>query len=579
MELEYMNEHEGSQSSAGSGADSELTPEPTSALALLEGYPGSALKVSRSGDILAGNQRAAGVAALIRNGDLPEVMDLISEAAGSAAIAAGTVSVPTDRGDILLEITILPESDSDAMLLLARDLTMERNLRSALVESRQRYKDLVEVSSDFYWETDPQGAFVFVSPRGGIGYTTDELIERNGADFVVDPEAFSPLPFLSQRPLEDVEMWFRPKNGETACMLVSCVPLYREEHGEREWSGTRGVCRDVTDERRSEAALSRARHREQLLGYIVSSVRDELDPQQMLAAAATTTARALGVAGCRIYRQTEPNMVLVAAEYGNTEDLEDLEISVPHLQSGNEVVPMDIGPWRVLAVATQYRQTVNGAITIWKSAKGDDWDDDHLILIGDIANQLGIANEQVTNHERIVALSRTDSMTGLLNRRAFFEEELPRRVSRLERARQSAALFYVDMDNFKRVNDVHGHQKGDDAIMYLRDMLLEFSRPGDVIARLGGDEFAMWLDGISAEVAEVRAGALIEKSLPMRAMSGDDDNPLGISVGIAVFEPDSGESLDDLLARADGAMYAIKNAGKGGFHMALPAAEAGEVSA
>ena len=542
--------------------------------AVLEGYPGSALKVSATGDVLAANARAAGIVSLMNNGELPEVIDLVKQSVADATMLAGTVSVPTDRGDILLEITAIPGADGAEVVVLARDLTMERNLRSALVESRQRYKDLVEVSSDFYWETDREGRFVFVSPRGGLGYTTDELIDCLGSEFVVDPEAFSPLPFLSERPMEDVEMWFRTKDGETSCMLVSCVPLFREDDDDtREWSGTRGVCRDVTEERSSEAALSRARHREQLLGYIVASVRDELDPQNMLTAAATATARALGIAGCRIYRQTEPDMVLVAAEYGNTEGLDDLDTAVHDLKVGNEVVPIDIGPWRVLAVATQYRQTVNGAITIWKSAKDKDWEDDHLILIADIANQLGIANEQVTNHERIVALSRTDSMTGLLNRRAFFEEELPRRVARLERSRQSAALFYVDMDNFKRVNDAHGHQVGDDAIMFLRDMLMDFSRPGDVIARLGGDEFAMWLDGISADVTESRANDLIEKSRAMDQFSGDADHPLGISVGIALFAPDTGESLDDLVARADSAMYAIKNAGKGGYYMAPPAGE------
>ncbi|MBT5512679.1 MAG: sensor domain-containing diguanylate cyclase [Rhodospirillaceae bacterium] len=539
----------------------------------LDSYPGAALSMSATGDVLVANARAEGVVLLLASGSLLEVAELVKEAANSSTIAAGTVSVPTDNGDILLEVTVLPEDGADSLIVLARDLTMERNLRSALVESRQRYKDLVEVSSDFYWETDPQGKFVFVSPRGGLGHASEDLIDRDGSEFVVDPEAFSPLPFVSERPLEDVEMWFMGKDEETACMLVSCVPLFREDENGREWSGTRGVCRDVTEERRSEAALSRARHREQLLGYIVSSVRDELDPQNMLTAAATTTARALGVAGCRIYRQTEPDKVLIAAEYGNTEELEELDESIRDLGLQSEVKPVEIGPWSTLAVATHYRQEMNGAITIWRSAKGDPWEDDHLILIADIADQLGIANEQVTNHERIVALSRTDSMTGLLNRRAFFEEELPRRASRLERSRESAALFYVDMDNFKLVNDTHGHQTGDDAIMFLRDMLIDFSRPGDVIARLGGDEFAMWLDGISSEVAEVRATSLIKQSQPMLQFSGDDDHPLGISVGIAVYEPDTHESIDDLLARADAAMYAIKNAGKGGFHMAPPAVE------
>ena len=161
-------------------------------------------------------------------------------------------------------------------------------------------------------------------------------------------------------------------------------------------------------------------------------------------------------------------------------------------------------------------------------------------------------------------------MTGLLNRRAFCEEDLPRRVARLERNRNTAALFFVDMDNFKRVNDVHGHQAGDDALLYLRDLLMEMSRPGDVIARLGGDEFAMWLDGISREVSEKRAARLIKASQALRKFSGDDDHPLGISVGVAIYDPEDNESLDSLMIRADAAMYEVKNAGKGGYHMAGP---------
>jgi len=85
---------------------------------------------------------------------------------------------------------------------------------------------------------------------------------------------------------------------------------------------------------------------------------------------------------------------------------------------------------------------------------------------------------------------------------------------------------------------------------------------------LGGDEFAMWLDGISPAVTENRANRLIEASLAMREFSGDDDHPLGISVGVAMYDPDSEETLDDIIARADAAMYEVKNSGKGGFHMA-----------
>ncbi|MFB0952169.1 MAG: GGDEF domain-containing protein [Rhodospirillales bacterium] len=326
----------------------------------------------------------------------------------------------------------------------------------------------------------------------------------------------------------------------------------------------------MTEERESEAALECARHREQLLNYIVEQICDEIEPNDMLVAAATATARALGAAGSRIYREDlAADSFAIAAEYGNVEGLEALHESISKLRAG-EVMDIQIDNWSGIMATTQCRNEVNGALAMWKPAQEVPWDDDHRMMLTDVANQLGIANEQIANHERIVKLSRTDGMTGLLNCWAFYEEELPRRISRLERSAQTAAMYYVDMDNFKRVNDVHGHQAGDEAILYLRDMMINFSRPGDLVARLGGDEFAMWLDGIDEHTSVKRVQQLLAMSKEMISMSGDDDHPLGISVGVAFFNPSSGESLDNLLARADAAMYSVKKRSKGNFELAPP---------
>ena len=556
-----------SEESGKKSSTSEGGPEQ-----LIAGYPGAALLVGADGSVVFSNSKAAGLEALIHHEAVPEIKGLIDEARSGGGVAAGSVSLNSAKGEIVLEITVVPSpAGKGEMMVMARDMTMERNLRTALVESRQRYKDLVEVSSDFSWETSPDGNFVFVSPKGALGYKAEELINKNAENFVISPEEYSPLPFVSERPLENVEIWMRHKDGSTACVILSCVPLSTGENGGEQWKGTRGVCRDVTEERENESALARARRREQHLNYIVSTIREELEPHNMLNAAAAATSRALGVSGCRIYRRDEGGPYMVAAEHGNVVGLKALDKKLKPLDSSNQAVEIDIGKWKVLATATNYRQRVNGALSIWKPSGGEPWEDDHHILINDVANQLGIANEQISNHERIVALSRTDGMTGLLNRRAFYEEELPRRVARLERSNLPAAFFYVDMDNFKQVNDIHGHQAGDDAIQFLRDMMMEMSRPGDVIARLGGDEFAMWMDGISPSVTEVRAARLIEASKAMREFSGDKDHPLGISVGVAMYDPDNDESLDALIARADAAMYEAKKAGKGGYQMAKPA--------
>lgn len=538
---------------------------------LIAGYPGPALLLDRSGLPMLANAKGAGLEKAL---GLPQIHELIDRARESASIASATVTLATRRGDLVLDVTAVPFLDAEGgvekTMVMARDLTMERNLRSTLVESRQRYKDLVEISNDFSWEVDSDGKFIFVSPQGALGYKPEELIGSEARKYVIDPDEFTPFPFTANRMVENVEMWMTSKDGTTACMIVSSLPLVKNDDENENWIGCRGVCRDVTEERESEAALARARHREQLLNYIVNQIRDEIEPHDMLMAAATATARALGAAGSRIYREDgDRRGFAVAAEYGKVSGVELLSEKIAGLRPG-EVVDVELEEWSALLAATQYRSEANGALAMWKPRQSGAWDNDHRLMLTDVANQLGIANEQISNHERIVKLSRTDGMTGLLNRRAFYEEELPRRVARLQRSSQTSAMFYIDMDNFKRVNDVHGHQAGDDAILFLRDLLLNFSRPGDLIARLGGDEFAMWLDGIDEATSAKRAQQLIEQSKSMISLSGDDSHPLGISVGVAFFDPQTGETLDELLARSDAAMYSVKKRSKGGFEMAPP---------
>ncbi len=539
---------------------------------LLDGYPDAALMVRGDGFVISANEKGLGLKALLEHDEADPIPDMIKKAATEKTVVVGPVLFKGLKGEILLEVSVMPQLDaagspSGDLLVLSHDVTMERNLRSALVESRQRYKDLVEVSSDFAWEVDENGTYCFVSPDGALGFTPDDMIGRHPEEFVIDAEHYQPLPFRSDRPMDNVEVWMKSAAGNDACVVVSCLPL-SSENGE--WRGARGICRDVTEEREREAALRSAQEREYLLGYIVNSIRDELDPLNMLTKAATATSQALGASGCRIYRKFSNNEYNMAAEYGETQNIEGIEELLGEIGEEIGAHPAEIGPWRVLATSTHYRQAINGGICIWKPVDSDDWDDNYHILIGDVANQIGIANEQIANHERIVNLSRTDSMTGLLNRRAFFEEELPRRFKRLERNKQSAVLLYLDLDNFKLVNDVHGHQKGDDAILCLRDMMIEFSRPRDAMVRMGGDEFAMWMDGMSSDVMIKRVETILKASECLLEFSGDDDHPLGVSIGVAQYDPDSGEDLESLVARADAAMYDVKRAGKGGYNIAAP---------
>src|SRR3546814_15888965 len=99
---------------------------------------------------------------------------------------------------------------SDLALLLGRDVTLERSLRAALVESRQRYKDLVEISNDFAWETDGEGRFAFVSPRGALGYPATTLVGRSSHELLPDPSVggdAASSPFTARCVGEEAELW------------------------------------------------------------------------------------------------------------------------------------------------------------------------------------------------------------------------------------------------------------------------------------------------------------------------------------------------------------------------------------
>ncbi len=523
--------------------------------------PFPAIILSMQHDVVAYSKAAE---VLLPNLRIPPIMEAMDKVRESDIPHLQTAGIETEKGILFFDLTISPIENG--YLLFAKDSSLEHNLRAALMDSRQRFKDLVEISSDFAWEVGSDGYFVFVSQRGAVGYEPEELIRKHCDEIVLKRDKKHSLnPFMSKSKLEREEVWVIRPDGEPACLTVSCLPLFDEKNN---WIGARGVCRDITDERERDAALARAYHRDQLLAYIVKTIRDEVEPANMLSAAASATARALSANGCQIYRFKTDSGMIVNASFGHVPDeIPDLFGKLEKLGE-NEVGIYELKGSIAIYCATRYRRTINGAICMWRDQIRGVWNDDDKILVIDVANQLGIANEQISGHERIVELSRTDALTGLLNRRAFFEEELPRHIDRLQFNDRPAALIYVDLDHFKQVNDAFGHQRGDDVLILIRDFLLNHVRPGDVVARLGGDEFALWLDDIDEETALKRCHKLIESSAFLKKHSGTPDKPLGVSVGLAHYHPKTKESVEMLIARADAAMYQAKRAGRSQFRIA-----------
>lgn len=157
-----------------------------------------------------------------------------------------------------------------------------------------------------------------------------------------------------------------------------------------------------------------------------------------------------------------------------------------------------------------------------------------------------------------------DPVTGLPNRR-MFEHELRQAVTRVQREHDEVALLFIDVDDFKKVNDCCGHEAGDQVLHLIGERLKAVARSSDVVARLGGDEFAVLLFGIgSSDNAAAVARSMIQaidKAFPTEPVP----SRVGLSIGVAMLTTD-GDDPALLLRRADMAMYVAKTSGKNNFH-------------
>jgi diguanylate cyclase (GGDEF)-like protein/PAS domain S-box-containing protein len=154
-----------------------------------------------------------------------------------------------------------------------------------------------------------------------------------------------------------------------------------------------------------------------------------------------------------------------------------------------------------------------------------------------------------------------DPLTGLANR-VLFRDHLERALARQGRTPGTVALLFVDLDDFKRVNDSYGHAAGDQILVQVAERLVTAVRADDVVGRQHGDEFAVLLDRVGADEEAMAAADRILGELRRPIMLGGRSIVAGGSVGIALAsEPDA--TAEELLTQADAAMYAAKAAGKG----------------
>jgi diguanylate cyclase (GGDEF)-like protein len=205
-----------------------------------------------------------------------------------------------------------------------------------------------------------------------------------------------------------------------------------------------------------------------------------------------------------------------------------------------------------------------GVLNVADKASGDPFTPYDLDLLTSIATYTTVAmqrSEYYYRSEELKRISITDSLTGLLNRR-YFQERLAEEIERFKRFKLPFSLIMMDIDDFKRLNDTHGHVVGDDALATTARAIRSSIRAIDVPARYGGEEFTVILPQTSKQDAHTmanRIGRAVART-PIPTHKGDTAY-LTVSLGVASF-PDDAQALEELLRHADQALYEPKRLGK-----------------
>ncbi len=395
----------------------------------------------------------------------------------------------------------------------------------------------LQLAGDLAISTVREGLGDAVAPRLLVGV----LAQIGLVDFVLSPVGLVAA-FASQS---------RPYAFLLTLPLTGALSLYARERAAR----IERALALVDDRDRQRARVLAAQRR---IGETAAANLDRAALERIIVATAVDLVGADGGRLTALERSGEPVLARGRAQFGPV--LEDVLTAVESsLGRRGGVVEASAGAAGALGFSVSGVEISPHILAVARFEKA--FTEEERELLRTLAEQAAVCLQNLALHERVQRLAATDELTGLLNHRRL-QESLLAEVRRAERYGTSLALIMLDVDDFKRVNDVYGHQQGDAVLRSVADIVRASVREVDLPARYGGEELAillphMDLDGTLA-VAERIRGAVAGSPIPL-----PDGSMLAVTVsmGVAILDSDS-PSRHGLVAEADAALYRAKRAGK-----------------
>jgi diguanylate cyclase (GGDEF)-like protein/PAS domain S-box-containing protein len=493
-----------------------------------------------------------------------------------------------------LKMTLLPAQGRGGCVIV-RDLTEEHLAQVTLSEAEFRLREAQELSHVGLWLWDAASDSLQIS---------DELYRIHGisplefdgtmAAYMTythpdDRDTLAAAMAKSLRSGEGYEQEYRiAKPDGTIGWIYSRAQVVTAPGGAS--AGLRGVAQDVTDRKRAAESLRDQAALLELLRQMAVAANEATDLEQALRVCVRDVCLHTGWPVGEVvfidsgHAPASWNVHTADAErFGQVVETSQSaapEMSGPMasaLQTGRPLVASTGGPD---ADATSRAALVSGLDTVVVLPLivgrevvavlrffGRGQPDERLVItVWDGANQLGRVVERARSRDELSHQALHDSLTGLPNR-TLLMDRLGRALAHQARARHQVALVFLDLDNFKLINDSLGHEAGDELVIEVARRLDKILRPEDTAARLGGDEFIVLCDQLEKEedAVNVAERILVAVSEPI-SLRGHPETVITASAGIAIASA-PGITPEALLRDADLAMYRAKEAGRGRYQI------------
>ena len=425
-------------------------------------------------------------------------------------------------------------------------IALEREATQASLRSNhEALRSILATTQDGFWRLDHQGLIFDVNAAYCkiSGYARDEVLGRSVPDFdaMVGFEDFSRhWKTLVEFGSEIFESAHRRKDG--SIWLVEVSATYSEVDGGQIFA----FLRDITDRKNAETQLVESESRLQTLTHAIPDIVWLKDPEGVYLSCNHRFERFFGAAEKGIVGKTDYDFV--SKELADSFRVHDKITMAKGVPNVNE-------EWVTFA-DDGHREWLETTKTPVYDSQG------HLVGVLGIGHDI---TERKRAEDEIRQLAFYDPLTGLPNRRLLLDR-LQRALASSARHQNEGALLYIDLDNFKTLNDTLGHDIGDLLLQQVALRLLACVRESDTVARLGGDEFVVMLEDLSenSQEAATQAEAVGNKiiaSLNASYQLANYEHHSTPSIGITLFS-DNQETVDELLKRADLSMYQAKAAGR-----------------